>query len=45
MWANKEIVDLVEWLRSHNLEAEKKKRKWDSTALTSTAYGNRLMQS
>ena len=27
MWANKEIVDLVEWLRSHNLEAEKKEKK------------------
>ena len=27
MWANKEIVDLVEWLRSHNLETEKKEKK------------------
>ncbi len=45
MWANKEIIDLVEWLRLHNLEAKKKKRKWDSTALTSIAYGNPLMQS
>jgi erythromycin esterase len=26
MWANKEIVDLVEWLRLHNLEAEKKRK-------------------
>jgi erythromycin esterase len=27
MWANKEIVDLVEWLRSHNLETEKKRKE------------------
>lgn len=27
MWTNKEIVDLVEWLRSHNLEAEKIEKK------------------
>jgi erythromycin esterase len=27
MWANKEIVDLVEWLRLHNLEAEKKEKQ------------------
>ena len=39
MWANREVVDLVEWLREHNKNFLKSK-KWASMIWMSIVYGS-----